>query len=277
MPRGHIARSAILANLGIAHLLRHGRGGAPPCWITGSTFWSRRSPPPRRRPDRPIRLAELGHAHLDRFASAGAPADLKRAIALYERAVADLPEGYAKRPAALSDLAAAYAHQYEDSEAPADLARAVRLFEEVLAAVPRNTPDARSSCPTSATPICWVWSTGAAARPRGAGHAGPVRRRGGRGSAAGPGLGRAVGGDARARHGEHAVAARVLDAAVALLPTTTTRDADWSDREHRLGSHLGLVGEAVAAHCAVDDPAGGGDRGAGPGCCSPPSWTPVPT
>jgi hypothetical protein len=52
---------------------------------------------------------------------------------------------------------------------------------------------------------------------------------------------------------EHGVAVELLDAAVSMLPTVSVRDAEWADQEHRLGRHLGLVGEAIAAHYAIND------------------------
>lgn len=53
---------------------------------------------------------------------------------------------------------------------------------------------------------------------------------------------------------EHEIAVALLDSAVTLLPAVTPRALDLADQEHRLSTHLGLVGEAVAAQCARDDP-----------------------
>ncbi|PPK65043.1 CHAT domain-containing protein [Actinokineospora auranticolor] len=53
--------------------------------------------------------------------------------------------------------------------------------------------------------------------------------------------------------GEPDLAVPVLDAAIRLLPSLPPREADWADR---LGTQSGLVQAAVAARCAVADPAG---------------------
>jgi tetratricopeptide (TPR) repeat protein len=56
--------------------------------------------------------------------------------------------------------------------------------------------------------------------------------------------------------GRPQTAVRVLDQAVDLLRTVAWREIDWPDQEAHLGGIQGLAGEAVAAHLAVDDPAG---------------------
>ncbi|MFI9760306.1 CHAT domain-containing protein [Streptomyces sp. NPDC051963] len=258
VPEGHIARSTILANLGVAHQLRHRRSGALSQLDHAIGLLEEAlAASPDGHFEQPIRLAELGHAHLDRFATAGALVDLQRAIVLYERALAEMPEEHAKRPGILSDLASAYVHRYERGEETTDLERAIGLLEHAVATAPEGharrpifltnlshahllgldsgalPPDDRAlrtlvqdvASVVGGAPQDRVW------------------------------VGRSVGTLAHAM-GEHATAVQVLDAAVALLPAVTARDAAWSDQEHRLGSHLGLVSEAVAAHCAVGDPTG---------------------
>ncbi|MEU0884328.1 CHAT domain-containing protein [Lentzea sp. NPDC005914] len=56
--------------------------------------------------------------------------------------------------------------------------------------------------------------------------------------------------------GEPDLAVPVLDAAIRLLPSLPPREADWVDRQHRLGTQSGLVQAVVTAHCAAADPAG---------------------
>jgi hypothetical protein len=56
--------------------------------------------------------------------------------------------------------------------------------------------------------------------------------------------------------GHPGLAAAMLDSAVTLLPSVAPREAGWADQQHRIGEHAGLVETAVAAHCAVADPAG---------------------
>ncbi|MFE6822162.1 CHAT domain-containing protein [Streptomyces sp. NPDC057690] len=56
--------------------------------------------------------------------------------------------------------------------------------------------------------------------------------------------------------GDHDIAIELLDAAVALLPTTAPRANGWYDNEPRLRNHFGLTEEAVAAHLTGSDPRG---------------------
>ncbi|WP_405965381.1 CHAT domain-containing protein [Streptomyces sp. NBC_00723] len=56
--------------------------------------------------------------------------------------------------------------------------------------------------------------------------------------------------------GDHDIAIELLDAAVALLPTTAPRANGWYDNEPRLRNHFGLTEEAVAAHITGSDPRG---------------------
>jgi hypothetical protein len=51
--------------------------------------------------------------------------------------------------------------------------------------------------------------------------------------------------------GQNQLAVELPDKAIALLSSVAPRKEGWNDQHHRLGAHLGLVGAAVAAHCAV--------------------------
>lgn len=53
--------------------------------------------------------------------------------------------------------------------------------------------------------------------------------------------------------GEYKTAAELLGTAVSLLPSIAPREIGWSDQEYRIGSHTGLVEEAIAAHCSISD------------------------
>ncbi|WP_446044685.1 CHAT domain-containing protein [Streptomyces olivaceus] len=256
LPPHHVARSAILSNLGVAHQLRYRRSRSLPQLDHAIDLLEEAlATSPDDHIGRPLVLAELGNAHLDRFTSAGAPPDLKRAITLYEGAVTSVAEGHAKRPGMLSDLASAYVRHYEHSGAVADLDRAVGLLERAIAAVPQGhttravfvsnlghtrllgldtsaSPPDQKALRTLARHVTSLLAGAPSDRVL---------------------AGQSVGTLAHAM-GAHDTAVQVLDAALALLPAVTVRDADWSDREHRLGDHLGLVSEAVAAHCALGDP-----------------------
>jgi hypothetical protein len=56
--------------------------------------------------------------------------------------------------------------------------------------------------------------------------------------------------------GDHRTAVELLDSTVALLSLVVPREAGQADREYRLGEHIGLVWDAIAAHCALADPVG---------------------
>lgn len=202
------------------------------------------------------RRARLAIAYCRRYEHVDAAADLDRAIELGELAVADTPDGHLDRAGWSSNLSTAYLHRSRLGRA-SDLERAAELGEQALAASRADSPHrVRLVANLCAVHLDQVVGEGRRMPPErlrelvrevsGATAAPPVDRVWGH---------HAIGALAQAT-GQGRLAVAALDTAVALLPSVTSRAAKWADQQHRLGEHLGLAGAAVAAHCAVGDPAG---------------------
>ncbi|MEU4806336.1 CHAT domain-containing protein [Actinosynnema sp. NPDC023587] len=61
------------------------------------------------------------------------------------------------------------------------------------------------------------------------------------------------------RLGEYPMARTFLREAVELLALVFVPENEWQDREQLVGEHMGLVNEAIAAHCLANDPRGAVD------------------
>ncbi|MUN39407.1 CHAT domain-containing protein [Actinomadura litoris] len=205
----------------------------------------------------PGRLARLAAAHWTRHWSSGDPTDLDLAIALGGEAADRTPDDEADLPGRLADLAAAHLARLRATGSPADLAAAVDLAERAWLGHPPGHPDR----PRAAAGLCRAYRArveGGGASPSAArlrelagtddDHetASPAERVAARHTAGL--LAQAAGADG--------LAAELLDAAAALLPSVAPREAGWPDQQHRIGEHAGLVAAGVAAHCACGDPAG---------------------
>ncbi|MGI5239764.1 CHAT domain-containing protein [Dactylosporangium sp. CA-139066] len=205
------------------------------------------------------RQVRLATAYWRRHRGAGRPGDLDRAVELGERAVSGTPADHVELPGRLSLLAEMRLDRHRlgatgeaDGDGEADAA--VDLAERALAMVPAGHP-ARSRFTAT---VC------AARLERGAAALDPDRLRDlAAGAAEAHGAApldriaahHAAGSLALAA-GDATLAVRLLDRAVALLPSAAPREAGWADQQHRLGRPAGLVGDAVAAHCAAGDPGG---------------------
>ncbi|MCQ6244673.1 CHAT domain-containing protein [Streptomyces malaysiensis] len=208
-------------------------------------------------PERPLLLTNLGFAHLGRCIAHRRTADLDRCIHLLGQAVATTPPHHPIRRGALSNLGSAYQMRFERSGETYDLDRAVETINEAIATTPEGHPglartlhnlgrchrlrfdiDQRALDPrtlrqlsdqvartTAAPPTDRIWA------------------------------GRTIGSLAHVM-GDHHIAVELLDRAVAMLPLVVPREAGQTDGEHRLGEHIGLVWDAIAAHCALGDPRG---------------------
>ncbi|MFE9751420.1 CHAT domain-containing protein [Saccharothrix saharensis] len=181
------------------------------------------------------------------------PEYLDRAVELGEMAVAATAPGHPGRAGWLANLAGTY--QSRPDLTPEDLDRAVDLAEQAM-----GEPAA-----TQVSRLAVVGALAAAYRDRAertgvapdpqrlndmvrelAAETAPAERLWGH---------YAVGALAFAV-GEYRTAVEVLDTAVALLPDVLPRGAGWVDQQYRLGTFAGLVGTALAAHCAAGDTVG---------------------
>jgi tetratricopeptide (TPR) repeat protein len=201
------------------------------------------------------RLGRLAIAYQSGHDVGADPGYRAKAIEIGERAVAVSPEGDPDRAAWLSNLGIVYITPGFTAEPTrADLDRAVELSEQALAAhsvreqvrLVANLADAyRARTAAGGAGVGGARLT-ELARLVTETEAPPVDRVWGR---------HAVGMLAQTA-GEHRLAAKLLAAAVELLPDVAPRHAGWADQQYRLGAHQGLVSAAVAAHCAAGDPAG---------------------
>ncbi|WP_242910745.1 CHAT domain-containing protein [Actinomadura terrae] len=205
----------------------------------------------------PGRLARLAAAHWTRHRSTGDPTDLDRAIALGGEAVDLTPADDADLPGRLADLAAAHLARLRATGSPADLAAAVDRAERAWLGLPPGHPDR----PRAAAGLCRAYQArvdGGGASPSAA----RLRDLAGMGddqetaSPADRVAARHAAGLLAQAGGADRLAVELLDAAAALLPSVAPREAGWSDQQHRIGEHAGLVAAGVATHCACGDPAG---------------------
>ncbi|QRX96373.1 CHAT domain-containing protein [Streptomyces noursei] len=215
-------------------------------------------------PDHPRyagRTANLTVAYLNRYERHRRLPDLERALLLADRAVAATPRDSPALPIRLAIRGSTWL-QLHLADLPGDsggtrdrpLDRALDDLRRALDAVPDGqphladvlaelvrahlVPGARHLAPDRRTMEAWE------ARLKAARGATPSRR-----AVAGRNLGVLAN-----VLGAYDLAARVLDAAIALTPAVPLRGTDWTDQERRFGEPRGLASQAFAAHCARGEP-----------------------
>jgi tetratricopeptide (TPR) repeat protein len=211
-------------------------------------------------PDDPAlgdRLGKLAIAYQRGHDVGADPGHRSRAIELGERAVAATPKGHPDRGGWLSNLALAYLTPgYTAEPTRAELDRAVELSEQSIAADPGRQPDRVRLVANLAAAYRDRMAAGGQAVAAQRVHelaqqvsqtdAAPADRVWGH---------HATGTLAQVAD-ENRLAVQLLDTAITLLPDAMPREAGWADQQYRLGEHTGLIGSAIAAHCAMNDPAG---------------------
>ncbi|RSS93340.1 CHAT domain-containing protein [Streptomyces sp. WAC05292] len=216
---------------------------------------------PREHPRYAGRMANLTIAYLNRYERHHRLPDLERARLLADRAVAatppdspDLPIRLATRGSTRLQLHLAYLADEPEGTRDQQLSRALDDLRRALDALPDGQPH---------VPVVLAELVRAHLVP-GAGHMAPDRRtleawearlEAARGATPSKRAvaGRNLGVLANSL-GEYDVAARVLDAAIALTPATPLRGTGWTDRERRVAEPRGLASQAFAAHCALGEP-----------------------
>jgi CHAT domain-containing protein len=203
----------------------------------------------------PGRQARVSSAYWRRHHHAASQADLDRAIDLLRQAVAATPADHVDLPELVSQLAITHLDRHR-LHRTTDADTAVTLGERALAILPAgHASRARLIATLCAAQLERVidgeaaptldrlheWERALAETP-----AAPVDRVSGY---------YAVGALAQAA-GHDGLAVTLLDTAVTLLHSLPPRETGWTDQQHRMGEHVGLVSAAVAAHCATGDPAG---------------------
>ncbi|MDG4830594.1 CHAT domain-containing protein [Solwaraspora sp. WMMD1047] len=200
------------------------------------------------------RQVRLATAYWCRHRSANRERDLDRAVELAARALSGTPADHAQLPGRQALLAEMRLDRYRLAGVTGDADAAIDLSERALASVPANHPG-RSR---------FLATTCAAHLERGVTALDPGQLRD-LSARVVETLGAAPLDRTTAHHaagslalatGDAPLAVKLLDQAVALLPSVAPREAGWADQQHRYGRLAGLVGDAVAAHCAAGDPSG---------------------
>lgn len=203
------------------------------------------------------RQATLATGHWRRYKHTANRSNLDRAIELGEQAIAGTPDDHVDQPARLSSLAEARLDRYRLDRNATDVAAAIELGERALASTPLDHPGwSLLSANLCAAYLEHVVGGARAPEPERLNQmAAGVTEAQAATSVDRVSAHHALGLLAQAS-GEHRLAVSMLDTAVTLLPSVAPREAGWADQQHRIGQRVGLVGAAVAAHCAVGDPAG---------------------
>jgi CHAT domain-containing protein/tetratricopeptide (TPR) repeat protein len=202
------------------------------------------------------RMTNFSVALADRYWRDEASDDLDQAIDIAERAVAATPKEDHNRPSRLHNLGLVRLERYEARRMRPDLELGIDALRQAEATTPDGSPSA-AYVVSSLANACLRF--GAATQSIGKPVLPVLVRRLASADGSPPPdrvhAGTTVGTLANAL-GEHATARSVLNAAIGLLPAVARKDATWSDRERLLGAHLGLVSQAIASYCAMNDPAG---------------------
>ncbi|MEU4218775.1 CHAT domain-containing protein [Actinoplanes sp. NPDC026623] len=254
---GGTAEPGVLSNLGVMLQERYVRTGSVADLDRAvAAADSATASFPEDHPERFGILSTAGLTYLQRFGHGGAMAHLDTAIGLGEQAVAVMPAEDRDRGPVWSDLGLAYFGRFRRTDDLADLERAVDAAERSVAATAPDDPDRARFLGHLATAYSHLLTRddagplppsvqGLARHVREAVVSSPTDR-----VAAGHAAGILFG-----LLQDATVAAELLDAAVAVLPATAPREGVRSDQEHGLGEHTGVVSDAVAAHCALGEPA----------------------
>ncbi|MGX6747264.1 CHAT domain-containing protein [Streptomyces xantholiticus] len=257
-PNDHPDRGKYLSNLGNAYLELYARTGMldrlKQATETGEQAVAATA---EDHPDRAMYLSNLGLAYQRRYQRSGALSDLDQAIKRGRQSVAAVPKERPDRGKYLSNLGIAYLERYARRGGVEDLEQAIASGKQSVAATPHDHPNrAAYLCGLGNAYQAKIDEDGLGIDPE---SLGTLARHVAGATTSSPAdrvlAGRVVGSLAHTMN-EHTTAVELLDAAVRLLPSVAPRESERADQEYRLSQHLGLVGEAVAAHCAISDPVG---------------------
>ncbi|WP_158634092.1 CHAT domain-containing protein [Amycolatopsis sp. WAC 04169] len=257
-PHDRPERGGILTNVSNVYRMRFERGGELADLDHAIEAGEQAvSATPDDHSDLAGRLSNVSNAYRMRFRHGEVSADVDQAIMIGEQAVAASPDNHPERAGFLTNLGLAYQMRFERDGVSADIDQAIMIGEQAVAATPDGHPDLTGRLSNLGRAYLMRSDVDGRRIGREA-----LRALAGQVAAAGPAspvdrvrAGQIVGSLAHAE-GEHHIAVELLDAAVSGLPSVAPREAGLADQEHRLGGYLGLVGEAVAAHCAIGDHAG---------------------
>ncbi|WP_254896764.1 CHAT domain-containing protein [Amycolatopsis sp. Hca4] len=259
LPDGHPVRVTSLSNLCVAYRSRadHTEAAADRTYAI-ELGEQALAAIPAEDPTRGVTIRMVSAAYRERFEHHGEIADLDRAIELAHLALDTLPADRPDRYRYLSELNIVYQRRSRYSGDAADMRRGIEFQEQALAYLSPGHPDlALVAANLGQAHHQFATTTG---RPLDEGRLGPLID-----AVAGSAATASTTQQVRSYHvagrlatvlGDHVRAAALLDSAASLLPSVPPPGANWRDREYRIGRYTGLVREAIAAHCAIDDPEG---------------------
>ncbi|MBE3012980.1 CHAT domain-containing protein [Microbispora sp. NEAU-D428] len=250
VPAGHPRRATLLSDLGTAHHVRYRRtGDFHDLQAAVEAFQDAVDAMPAGRPFRAGVLHNLGVALRDRFTLTGDVSDLDRAIRAGREAVNATPPGSPTRSIFLATLAEAHGDRSRATGAPDDLHAAVAVARKAVEATPDGSPQ-------RAVHVAFLGNALRALAERsgeGAGEA-LAAYRSALGDPSGP-LDLRISAARAAADLVHdtrpALAADLLESAVALLPETIPAGPSWSDRQHELKTYARLAADAAALALSV--------------------------
>jgi CHAT domain-containing protein/tetratricopeptide (TPR) repeat protein len=252
-PADHPGRSRYASNLVTVYRTRYSRTGDGTD-LDRAVEVGRQSvaTTPEGHPGLGIRLGNLGGILLARFRHSGDHADLDEAIVHEEHALAATAEDHPAYALRVGALGAGVWSRAASTGSAQDWARAEALVRRSVAATAGDHPyramrlrnlllllEERGDVPPMEARLLATHVLAARRSP-------PAQQV----------FAHWVAGRVVHKAGEHELAGRLLDSAVELLPSVPARETSHADQEHRLDGYLGLVGEAVAVHCALGDPVG---------------------
>ncbi|MFC3453040.1 CHAT domain-containing protein [Amycolatopsis speibonae] len=259
LPDGHPSRITSLSNLCVAYRSRaeHTEASADRAHAIDLGEQALAAIP-ADDPTRIVTVRMVSAAYREQFKHHGDIATLNRAIELAHLALDTLPADHPTRHRCLSELNTVYQLRHRHSADVADMRRGIEFQEQALACLETGHPElALVSANLGQAHHQFADTTG---RPLGENRLGPlidvIVESAATASMTQQVRSYHVAGRVATVLGDHLRATALLDSATALLASLPQSGADWRDREYRIGQYTGLVRESIAAHCAVDDPAG---------------------
>lgn len=209
---------------------------------------------PADQPIRATRLGNLGRMYLSLFGPTGDTADLDRAAQLVAEAADVVPHAHPERSTYLYHVAMVDQKRFDHTRDLVHIDRAINALEQAVALLPTDHPSRGWQLLALGNSYSRRQDAGGAVDAgRVATYAAQVLAA----TAARP-FDRAHACWAAARlsfdAGAHDTARALMDSALSVLPLIAAHESDRADQEFRLGANQGLVGEAIAVHCAVADP-----------------------
>ncbi|OXM52670.1 CHAT domain-containing protein [Amycolatopsis alba DSM 44262] len=259
LPDGHPTRITSLSNLCVAYRSRAEHTEASADRARAIELGERAlAAIPADDPTRIVTVRTVSAAYREQFKHHGDITQLNRAIELAQLALDTLPADHPTRHRCLSDLNTVHQLRHRHSADAADIRRGIEFQEQALACLPSGHPDlALVAANLGQAHHQFATTTG---RPVDEDRLGPlidvIVASAATASTTQQVRSYHVAGRVATVLGDHLRAAALLDSAAALLPSLPPSGANWRDREYRIGQYTGLVRESIAAHCAVDDPAG---------------------